>query len=56
MASGPACFTSFIERGGATIEITSKSTYAPGVGLIRLAFDNPEFHKFNLELVDSGVE
>lgn len=49
-------FTSSIERGGAPVEITSKSTYAPGVGLVRLEFDSPEFHKFNLELVDSGVE
>jgi hypothetical protein len=49
-------FTSMIDRDGAPLSLTSRSTYAPGVGLIRLEFLSPEFQKFNLELVDVGRE
>ncbi len=49
-------FTSTIDRDGSPLSLTSRSTYAPGVGLIRLEFLNPEFRKFNLELVDVGRE
>jgi hypothetical protein len=49
-------FTSSVERDGAQVSLTSRSTYAPGIGLVRLEFLDPEFRKFNLELVDSGQE
>jgi hypothetical protein len=34
----------------------SRSSYAPGVGLVRLEYLDPEFRKFNLELVEQGQE
>jgi len=47
-------FTSTIDRDGAAISLTSRSTYAPGVGLVRLEFLDPAFRKFNLDLIDVG--
>jgi hypothetical protein len=49
-------FTSSVDRDGTLVSLTSRSTYAPGIGLVRLEFLDPEFRKFNLELVDSGQE
>jgi tetratricopeptide (TPR) repeat protein len=49
-------FTSAVDRGGMAVSITSRSSYAPGVGLVKLEFLDPEFRKYDLELVDSGVE
>ncbi len=49
-------FTSTIDRDGVPVSLTSRSTYAPGIGLVRLEFLDPEFKKFNLELVDFGQE
>jgi len=49
-------FTSALDRDGSPITLTSRSTYAPGVGLVKLEFLDPEFRKFNLELVDFGQE
>lgn len=47
-------FTSTVEREGALVPMTSRSTYAPGVGLVKLEFLEPDFEKFNLELVEIG--
>jgi len=49
-------FTSSIDRDGGPVSLTSRSVYAPGVGLVKLEFLVPEFRKFNLELVDFGQE
>jgi tetratricopeptide (TPR) repeat protein len=49
-------FTSAVDRSGMPVSITSRSSYAPGVGLVKLEFLDPEFRKYDLELVDSGVE
>jgi hypothetical protein len=49
-------FTSTVDRDGAPVSLTSRSTYAPGVGLVKLEFLDAEFRKFNLELLDSGQE
>jgi tetratricopeptide (TPR) repeat protein len=49
-------FTSTVDRDGAPVSLTSRSTYAPGIGLVKLEFLDPEFRKFNLELVDFGQE
>lgn len=49
-------FTSTILRDGAPISLVSRSTYAPGVGLVRLEYLDAEFKKFNLELVEQGQE
>jgi tetratricopeptide (TPR) repeat protein len=49
-------FTSSVERDGATVPMTSRSTYAPGVGLVKLEFLERDFEKFNLELVETGQE
>jgi tetratricopeptide (TPR) repeat protein len=49
-------FTSTVERDGTLRSLTSRSTYAPGVGLVTLEFLEPEFQKFNLELVDFGQD
>lgn len=49
-------FTSTIDRDGTPIEITSRSTYAPGVGLVKLEFLDPELRKYDLELVELGQE
>jgi hypothetical protein len=49
-------FTSTVDRDGVPVSLTSRSTYAPGVGLVRLEFLDPEFRKFNLELVGIGHE
>jgi hypothetical protein len=48
-------FTSTIDREGSPVKIRSRSTYAPGVGLVRLEYlDDPQFAKFSLELVAQG--
>lgn len=48
-------FTSTVEREGAALSITSRSTYAPGVGLVKLEFLNdPQLRKYNLELAEQG--
>ena len=44
-------FTSTSRRNGASMSITSTSTYAPAVGLVRLQFKNDSFRKFDLELI-----
>jgi hypothetical protein len=50
-------FTSTPEGEGAPASITSRSTYAPGVGLIKLEFLNdPQLRKYDLELADHGEE
>ncbi|HZE98365.1 MAG TPA: hypothetical protein VE981_15140 [Planctomycetota bacterium] len=45
-------FTSTVDRDGVPQSLTSRSSYAPGVGLVRLEFLEREFQKFNLELAD----
>jgi hypothetical protein len=49
-------FTSSLERDGGSLTLTSRSSYAPGVGLVKLEFLDAAFQKFNLELVDVGRE
>ncbi|MBV8881086.1 MAG: hypothetical protein JO332_14045, partial [Planctomycetaceae bacterium] len=49
-------FVSSIDRDGAAITLTSRSMYAPGVGLVKLEFLDAEFRKFNLELIEQGQE
>jgi hypothetical protein len=60
-------FTSLTERDGAPVQIVSRSTYAPGVGLVKLEYLRPtpgsaelapdrEHRKFNLELIRIGQE
>ncbi|MBI2901605.1 MAG: hypothetical protein HYY17_15585 [Planctomycetes bacterium] len=40
-----------------TIKIVSRSYYAPGVGLVKLEFDDAEYRKkYNLDLVERGKE
>lgn len=36
--------------------LTSRSTYAPGVGLVRLEFLDPDHRGFGLELVETGAD
>ena len=45
-------FTSTVDRDGSPVSLTSRSTYAPGVGLVKLEFLDAEFRKFNLELLE----
>ena len=45
-------FTSTVEREGRPVSISSRSSYAPGTGLVKLEFLDPEFRKFSLELVE----
>ena len=45
-------FTSTVDRDGSPLSLTSRSTYAPGVGLVKLEFLDAEFRKFNLELIE----
>jgi len=47
-------FTSTLDQDGGALTLTSRSTYAPGVGLVKLEFLDAAFRKFNLELVDVG--
>lgn len=47
-------FTSTAPRNGERSSITSTSTYAPNVGLVRLEFRNEAFRKFNLELIEGA--
>jgi tetratricopeptide (TPR) repeat protein len=49
-------FTSLREGQGTAFSITSRSAYAPGVGLVKLEFLDPEFARFNLDLIESGDE
>jgi hypothetical protein len=49
-------FTSTIDRDGAPVQIKSRSTYAPGVGLVQLDYPEGEFRKFSLELIEQGSE
>lgn len=49
-------FTSTVDRDGAPVSLTSRSTYAPGVGLVKLEFLDAEFRKFNLELIEVGQD
>lgn len=49
-------FTSVLERDGSPVSLTSRSTYAPNVGLVKLEFLDPEFKRFGLELVNHGIE
>lgn len=44
-------FTTTIPTAAQTITVTSRSTYAPGVGLVRMEFVEPAYQKFSLELV-----
>ncbi len=45
-------FTSTVEREGRPVSISSRSSYAPGTGLVKLEFLDPEFRKFSLELAE----
>ena len=49
-------FTSTVDRDGSPVSLTSRSTYAPGVGLVKLEFLDAEFRKFDLELVEIGQD
>jgi hypothetical protein len=49
-------FTSTVDRDGTPVSLTSRSTYAPGVGLVKLEFQDPEFQKFNLDLIEIGQD
>jgi hypothetical protein len=49
-------FTSTLEGQGSAFSITSRSWYAPGVGLVKLEFADPEFARFNLDFIESGDE
>lgn len=45
-------FTSTVTRDGAPQSITSRSVYAPDVGLVRLSYLTPGHQKYDLELVE----
>jgi hypothetical protein len=49
-------FTSTLDRDGVPVVLTSRSTYAPGVGLVKLEFLDAEFRKFNLDLMEEIQE
>jgi hypothetical protein len=49
-------FTSSLDREGVPVVLTSRSTYAPGVGLVKLEFLDAEFRKFNLDLLEEIQE
>jgi tetratricopeptide (TPR) repeat protein len=49
-------FTSTVVRDGKPHATTSRSTYAAGVGLVKLEYLDPAHRKFGLELVDLGTE
>jgi hypothetical protein len=36
--------------------MTSLSTYAPGVGLVKVEYLDPGFKKYGFQLVDHGTE
>ena len=38
------------------VTVTSRSAYAPGVGLVKLEFLDPEFRRFGLDLVEHGQQ
>jgi hypothetical protein len=45
-------FISTVDRDGVPVTMTSRSVYAPGVGLVKLEYLDREFRQFNLELTD----
>jgi hypothetical protein len=45
-------FSSTVDRDGVPVTMTSRSLYAPGVGLVKLEYLDREYRQFNLELVD----
>jgi tetratricopeptide (TPR) repeat protein len=49
-------FTSTVDREGVPMAITSRSTYAPSLGLVKLEFLEPEHRKYSLELAGQGTE
>lgn len=49
-------FTSTLDRDGVPVVLTSRSTYAPGVGLVKLEFLDAEFQKFNLDLLEESQD
>ena len=49
-------FTSTVDRDGVPMAITSRGTYAPSIGLVKLEFLEPEHRKYSLELVEQGME
>ncbi len=49
-------FASTLERDGVPVVLTSRSTYAPGVGLVKMEYLDAEFRKFNLDLLEEGQE
>lgn len=49
-------FTSTLTQEGKETRIVSRSSYAPGVGLVRLSFEHPDYQKYDLTLVDEGKE
>jgi len=49
-------FTSTLDRDGVPVVLASRSTYAPGVGLVKLEFLDAEFRKFSLDLLEESQE
>ncbi len=49
-------YTSTTMKDGQEVRLVSRAYYAPGVGLVRLVYDNPTYRKFNLELLKRGQE
>jgi hypothetical protein len=49
-------FTSTVDRDGRPVTLTSRSSYAPGAGLVKLEFLDAEFRKYSLELAEILAE
>lgn len=49
-------FTSTLTQEGKETRIVSRSSYAPGVGLVQLSFDHPDYKKYDLVLESHGKE
>lgn len=49
-------FTSTGERDGTPVTMVSRSTYAAGIGLVKLEFPDAAFARYNLELVEAGQD
>lgn len=49
-------FESTLDREGRPVTVTSRSSYAPGMGLVKLEFLDPEFRRFGLDLVEHGQD
>jgi tetratricopeptide (TPR) repeat protein len=49
-------FASTLDRDGVPVVLTSRSTYAPGVGLVKLEYLDAQFRKFNLDLLEETQE